>query len=46
MPDSYDDQDHNDALADGPPEVSTVHAGIIPLLDCAPVVAAAELETP
>ena len=42
MPDSYDDQDHNDALADGPPEVSTVHAGIIPLLDCAPVVAAAE----
>ncbi|MEQ8229268.1 MAG: CmpA/NrtA family ABC transporter substrate-binding protein [Rhodospirillales bacterium] len=32
----------NSSDADARPEIATVHAGIIPLLDCAPLVAAAE----
>lgn len=41
VPDSLDRQ-CQDISADAAPEVRTVRAGIIPLLDCAPLVAAAE----
>jgi ABC-type nitrate/sulfonate/bicarbonate transport system substrate-binding protein len=42
VPDSLGDRvvEHSDAGV--APEISTVHAGIIPLLDCAPLVVAAE----
>ena len=42
VPDSLVDKVWGGADAGGAPEVSTVHAGIIPLLDCAPLVVAAE----
>ncbi|MCF3631219.1 ABC transporter substrate-binding protein [Thalassospiraceae bacterium LMO-SO8] len=42
MPDSLEDKVWGGTDAGGAPEVSTVHAGIIPLLDCAPLVVAAE----
>ena len=42
VPDSFECQTQGGADMDGAPEVSTVHAGIIPLLDCAPLVVAAE----
>ncbi|MEQ8806347.1 MAG: ABC transporter substrate-binding protein [Rhodospirillales bacterium] len=42
MPDSLECLERGGTDAGGAPEVSTVHAGIIPLLDCAPLVIAAE----
>lgn len=42
VPDSLEDKVWGGSDAGGAPEVSTVHAGIIPLLDCAPLVVAAE----
>lgn len=42
VPDSLEDKVWGGTDAGGAPEVSTVHAGIIPLLDCAPLVVAAE----
>ena len=42
VPDSLDHQNRDAACDDAAPETTTVHAGIIPLLDCAPLVAAAE----
>lgn len=42
VPDSLGDKVLGGSDAGGAPEVSTVHAGIIPLLDCAPLVVAAE----
>ena len=42
MPDSLGVEETDVTDTDGAPEVTTVHAGIIPLLDCAPLVVAAE----
>jgi ABC-type nitrate/sulfonate/bicarbonate transport system substrate-binding protein len=42
VPDSLGLKEQVGSDAGAAPEVSTVHAGIIPLLDCAPLVAAAE----
>ncbi len=42
MLDSLGDKVLEGPGGNAPPEVSTVHAGIIPLLDCAPLVVAAE----
>jgi len=42
VPDSQGCREADGSATGGAPEVSTVHAGIIPLLDCAPLVVAAE----